>query len=90
MKKSYWITKAGRDPVAYFAKWPGRFPLVHMKDMTGSGAMANVGQGSIDWGRILAKRREAGVEHFYVERDNPSSPIDDIRASYAYMSRLGL
>lgn len=86
----YWITKAGRDPVAYFAKWPGRFPLVHMKDMTGSGAMANVGQGSIDWGRILAKRREAGVEHFYVERDNPSSPIDDIRASYAYMSKLGL
>ena len=86
----YWISKAGRDPVAYFAKWPGRFPLVHMKDMTGSGAMANMGQGSIDWGRILAKRREAGIEHFYVERDNPSSPIDDIRASYAYMSRLGL
>ena len=86
----YWISKAGRDPLAYFAKWPGRFPMLHMKDMTGSGAMANVGQGRIDWGRILDKRREAGVEHFFVERDNPSSPIEDIRASYAYMARLGL
>ena len=86
----YWITKARRDPLTYFAKWPSRFPLVHVKDMSGNGAMANVGQGHIDWGRIFDKRREAGVEHFLVERDNPSSPIEDITASYAYMSRLGL
>ena len=29
----YWITKAGFDPLAYFEKHPGRFPLVHVKDM---------------------------------------------------------
>src|SRR5215470_2438314 len=28
-----WITVAGQDPVAYFAKYPGRFPLVHVKDV---------------------------------------------------------
>ena len=28
-----WISVAGQDPVAYFAKYPGRFPLVHVKDM---------------------------------------------------------
>jgi sugar phosphate isomerase/epimerase len=27
-----WITVAGKDPVAYFDKYPGRFPLVHVKD----------------------------------------------------------
>lgn len=86
----YWITKAGSDPLAYFAKWPGRFPCVHVKDMTGNGAIANVGQGSIDWGRIFAKRREAGIEHFFVEHDNPKSPFEDIKASYRYMVRLGL
>jgi len=86
----YWVTKAGSDPLAYFAKWPGRFPCVHVKDMTGNGAMTNVGQGSIDWGRIFAKRREAGIEHFFVEHDNPKSPIEDIRASYSYMARLEL
>jgi len=27
-----WISVAGKDPVAYFDKFPGRFPLVHVKD----------------------------------------------------------
>jgi sugar phosphate isomerase/epimerase len=29
----YWISKAGHDPVKYFEKYPGRFPLWHVKDM---------------------------------------------------------
>jgi len=86
----YWITKGGQDPLAYFAKWPGRFPLVHVKDMSGSGAIVDVGKGTIDWNRIFAKRREAGIEHFFVENDNPTSPIEDIKVSYDYLSRLGL
>jgi len=86
----FWITKGGQDPLAYFAKWSGRFPLVHVKDMTGAGEMANVGQGKIDWNKIFAKRREAGIEHFFVERDNPKSPIEDIKVSYDYLSKLGL
>ena len=86
----YWITKGGHDPLAYFAKWPGRFPFVHVKDMAGNGGMTNVGQGHIDWTKIFAKRREAGIEHYLVENDDTKSPIEDIRVSYAYMSRLGL
>lgn len=27
-----WISVAGKDPVSYFNKYPGRFPLVHVKD----------------------------------------------------------
>jgi len=27
-----WISVAKKDPVAYFKKYPGRFPLVHVKD----------------------------------------------------------
>src|SRR6266446_5816302 len=27
-----WISVAGKDPLAYFEKYPGRFPLVHVKD----------------------------------------------------------
>ena len=86
----FWITKGGQDPLAYFAKYPGRFPLVHVKDMSGSGQIVNVGEGRIDWNRIFAKRREAGIEHFFVERDNPTSPIADIKVSYDYLSKLGL
>jgi sugar phosphate isomerase/epimerase len=86
----YWIAKGGRDPLAYFAKWPGRFPSVHVKDMAGNGTMVNVGQGHIDWMRTFEKRREAGIEHFFVEHDNPKSPIEDVTVSYRYMARLGL
>ena len=27
-----WITVAGKDPIAYFDQYSGRFPLVHVKD----------------------------------------------------------
>ena len=29
-----WISVAGQDPIAYFNKYPGRFPLVHVKDLS--------------------------------------------------------
>ena len=28
-----WMNIAGRDPIRYFEKYPGRFPLVHVKDV---------------------------------------------------------
>ena len=28
-----WITTAGADPLKYFDRYPGRFPLVHVKDV---------------------------------------------------------
>src|SRR5690606_28925883 len=29
----YWVAAAKKDPVTYFKKYPGRFPLCHVKDM---------------------------------------------------------
>ena len=29
-----WIEVGGQDPLKYFKKYPGRFPLVHVKDLT--------------------------------------------------------
>jgi sugar phosphate isomerase/epimerase len=33
-----WITVGGGDPLSYFSQYPGRFPLVHVKDWTKKGA----------------------------------------------------
>ncbi len=86
----YWITKAGQDPLTYFARWPGRIPQVHVKD--GGAApeykMADVGQGKIDWKRIFAKRDQAGIKHFFVEYDQPPQPFDDVAVSYKYLKQL--
>jgi sugar phosphate isomerase/epimerase len=86
----YWITAGGQDPLAYFAKYPGRFPLVHVKDMAPDKRMVDVGAGSIDWRRIFAQRRQAGIEHFFVEHDEPPQPFDSIRRSFRYLSRLSV
>ena len=86
----YWITKGGKDPLAYFARWPGRFRLVHVKDSVGppEHRMADVGAGTIDWGRIFAQRKQAGIEHVFVERDEPPDPFASIAASHAYLRHL--
>src|SRR5262249_9573631 len=33
-----WITVGGQDPLSYFERNPGRFPLVHVKDWTKKGS----------------------------------------------------
>jgi len=83
----YWIIFGGADPLKYFARWPGRFPLVHVKDMTAQHTMTDVGSGVINWKQLFA-HHEAGIRHYIVEHDQPASPFDSIRASYAYLSKL--
>ena len=86
----YWITNGDQDPLAYFQKYPGRFPLVHVKDMAPGPdrKMADVGKGKIDWKRIFAQSQLAGIEHYFVEHDEPPDPIASIQASYDYLKRL--
>jgi sugar phosphate isomerase/epimerase len=91
-----WATVGGADPLYYFHQYPGRLPLVHVKDWKGAGGtlndessrLADVGQGSIDWKRIFAQSSTAGIEHYFVENDLPKSPIDDIGASFVYLRDL--
>jgi sugar phosphate isomerase/epimerase len=86
----YWITKGGHDPLRYFARWPGRFPLVHVKDSAGppEHRMVDVGAGTIPFSRIFARAREAGIHHYFVEHDEPADPFGFCRASYEYLRGL--
>src|SRR4029079_774028 len=78
----FWMRQGGKDPHAYFAKYPGRVPMLHVKDMSSDGQMVNVGAGAIDFAGIFAHAHEAGVKHYYVEHDEPAHPINDARASF--------
>jgi sugar phosphate isomerase/epimerase len=87
----YWTTKAGRDPVAYFAKHPGRFQLLHVKDMdkTPERGFTEVGRGQIDFANIFKHAKEGGARHFFVEQDQtPGPPLDSAKISYEAVSRL--
>lgn len=84
----YWTTKAGFDPVAYFAKHPGRFPLWHVKDMDTEGNFADVGTGTIDFDRIFAQRHLAGLQHGFVERDRTDDLERTLTRSFEGAKRL--
>jgi sugar phosphate isomerase/epimerase len=87
----YWITKAGQNPLKYFSAYPGRFPLVHVKDMdnTPRHFFTEVGQGTIDFKKIFAAAQKAGVKHYFVEQDETAlSPFSSIELSIEYLKRL--
>jgi len=75
----FWVTKAGQNPVDLFNKYPGRFELLHFKDMfkkqdpffttVGVDDFAPVGEGIIDFKAILAAKETAGAKYIIVEQD---------------------
>ncbi len=77
-----WATVAGADPVELFKKNPGRFPLWHVKDMTAQNVPTEVGHGRIDFKRIFAASKDAGMQYFFVEQDGATHPIESITDSY--------
>jgi len=85
----FWITKAGVNPVDYFNKYPGRFPLWHVKDMErGSEQFAEVGHGIINFDPIFAARDIAGLEHWFVEQDQTSREPFETRLLSTILMRL--
>ena len=86
----YWTVKGGRDPLAYFASYPGRFPYVHVKDSGGppDHRMVDLGRGTIDFAAIFARSARAGIRHYFVEHDEPRDPFAFCRDGYTYMQNL--
>lgn len=87
----YWVTKAGADPVAYFKAYPGRFKLWHVKDMDKEGKFAPVGEGTIDFKRILNEKETSGMEKYFVEQDMTwdKKPLDVIKISHNGLKVMG-
>lgn len=75
----FWVSKAGQDPVEMFNKYPGRFQLFHFKDMFTKEEpfyevikddISPVGEGVIDFKRIMEAKDVAGMKYLFVEDDN--------------------
>jgi len=96
----FWVTHAGQDPVTLLKKHPGRFPLLHIKDLKAGnppstdfdprmGLFTEVGKGTIDWKRIFAAAPQGGMKHFYAEQDFCEvPPLESIKISYEYLHHL--
>ncbi|MFV1979998.1 MAG: sugar phosphate isomerase/epimerase family protein, partial [Rhodothermia bacterium] len=84
----YWIRAVGHEPLPYFEQYPGRFKLCHVKDMDLAGAMTEVGSGIIDFASDFGQASLAGLEHFFVEHDDPTDPLASIATSFEGLKAL--
>lgn len=65
----YWTVVGGASPVDYFRKYPGRFPIVHIKDQRELGQSGMVG-----FDAIFGNFGIAGTRSYVVEMEYSSSP----------------
>lgn len=97
----FWSSVAGVDPVDMLNRYPGRIPLIHLKDKAAGtkrtydgndvtpDQFKEVGAGVLDIPAILGAAELQGVQHFIVEQDLcPGDPLESLRASFDYLSNL--
>ncbi len=82
-----WITAAGKNPLAYFRDYQGRFEAWHFKDLSTEKQDATIGEGTIDFVPLWAKAQEAGMRYWFIEQDNcrTHTPLESISLSRNYL-----
>lgn len=85
-----WVIIAGKDPLAYFSKYPGRFPLWHLKDMDMvEKESTEFGKGGLDIPLMLKNKNLSGVEHIYIEQEEyASTPVESMQYNMEYLKNL--
>jgi len=92
----YWIENAGLNCANILKRLPGRVPVIHIKDKevvegTNETRMAPIGEGNLEWDRILPACRAAGVIWFAVEQDQCfRDPFDCLKSSFDFLRSKGI
>ena len=81
-----WVFFPGQDPATLLRKYPGRWELMHMKDLKKGVARGSLsggtdpnndvvlGTGQLDWPGILKAARETGVKLYFIEDEAAAAP----------------
>ena len=87
-----WVIAAGKDPIEYFKKFPGRFPLWHLKDMNlAKKHSVEFGKGGLDIPKMFANEKLSGVKYFFVEQEEyNSTPLESMKENMEYLRKLKL
>lgn len=92
---TYWVQAGGCDPVDWIERVKGRMQVVHFKDMAvGEGnqaIMAEVGEGNLNWPKIIKACKDTGVEWAAVEQDIcQRDPFESLEISINNLKDMGL
>lgn len=94
-----WVVFPGEDPAAWLQKYPGRWELMHLKDLkkgvgiglhTGGTDPNNdvvLGTGQMNWPKILAAAKKSGVKHYFIEDESVDAP-DHIPQTLQYLAQV--
>ena len=78
----YWVGEGGKDPVAYFNNFPGRFEQLHIKDETELGK-----SGKVNFENIFNNLDKSGAKYLIVEVEKyTGTPFEGVRESYNYLA----
>jgi sugar phosphate isomerase/epimerase len=86
----YWAKKGGADSLDLLKKYPGRTPILHVKDMDSETRkdFACPGSGIIDFVPVFSEALNQGVTHYIVERDGETDGINCLKGSSDYLKRI--
>ncbi len=85
-----WAIVGGADPQEYFDKYPGRFPLWHLKDIKkDKEESTEFGKGRIDIVGLLKNKKKSDMKYFFVEQEEwENSPMESISFNFNYLKNL--
>ncbi len=96
----FWFAHAGADPVKYLREYPGRFALMHLKDLakgepTGAPtaeapleSSVALGEGQLNMPAILKLAKKNQIRHYYIEDESPAAP-GQIPVTLIYLKKVG-
>ncbi|MFW5787823.1 MAG: sugar phosphate isomerase/epimerase family protein [Halanaerobiales bacterium] len=92
---TYWVQAGGGDPVQWIKKLDGRIKVIHFKDMVmdedDGQIMAEIGEGNLNWPKIIKACEDIGVEWCAVEQDVcQRNPFDSLEISLNNLKDMGV
>ncbi len=81
----YWVVDGGHEPLEWLGHYSDRVTSVHIKDRSVQGAMVDVGDGVIDFEKILRAPEAHELRHSFIEHDNPADSLVTVRRSFDYL-----
>lgn len=94
---TFWIVVPGQDPVALLERYPTRWRLMHLKDLRKGAPIGNqeahvgdhdsvpVGDGIIEWDKVLAVARRQGIEDYFIE-DESADAMKQVPVSLKFLN----
>lgn len=89
-----WVVRGKTNPLPFIKRYANAITSVHIKDIAPKGenldedGWSDVGQGTVDWPKMLDALGGTRCTHFVLEHDNPSDIERFCKRSIAYLKKM--